>query len=57
MSDVSQRLSALFSRVTGLAEEGRESLQVVAYGVGGHYEPHIDFFKVIFRLFEREIGY
>lgn len=29
--------------MTGLSIETSEELQVVNYGIGGHYEPHYDF--------------
>lgn len=39
---VSQRIEA----ITGLTTETAEELQVVNYGIGGHYEPHFDFATV-----------
>lgn len=33
--------------MTGLNQETSEELQVVNYGIGGHYEPHYDFARVI----------
>ncbi|XP_067938196.1 prolyl 4-hydroxylase subunit alpha-1-like [Watersipora subatra] len=36
-------LSRRFARVTGLTVGTAESLQVLNYGIGGHYEPHCDF--------------
>lgn len=38
--NVGQRITDM----TGLSLESAEKLQVVNYGIGGHYEPHIDFF-------------
>lgn len=32
--------------MTGLNQETSEELQVVNYGIGGHYEPHYDFARV-----------
>lgn len=37
--------------MTGLNTETAEELQVVNYGVGGHYDPHYDFARVC-RLFK-----
>jgi hypothetical protein len=38
--------------VTGLNMETSEELQVANYGIGGHYEPHFDFARVIFSTFD-----
>lgn len=40
---VVKRLSLRFEYLTGLTHETAEELQVVNYGIGGHYEPHFDF--------------
>lgn len=32
--------------MTGLTTDTAEELQVVNYGIGGHYEPHFDFARV-----------
>lgn len=42
VSNVAQRVEAM----TGLSVETAEELQVVNYGVGGHYDPHYDFARV-----------
>lgn len=39
MRAVSQRVEDM----TGLTVSSAEELQVVNYGIGGHYEPHFDF--------------
>ncbi|XP_074029071.1 prolyl 4-hydroxylase subunit alpha-1 isoform X1 [Leptinotarsa decemlineata] len=39
IADISQRVEDM----TGLTMETAEELQVVNYGIGGHYEPHFDF--------------
>ncbi|KAI7690881.1 hypothetical protein SSS_04789 [Sarcoptes scabiei] len=40
---VVDRISKRIQAVTGLEMETAEELQVVNYGIGGHYEPHYDF--------------
>jgi len=40
---VVDRISRRISDVTGLDLTTAEELQVVNYGIGGHYEPHLDF--------------
>ncbi len=32
--------------ITGLDMDTAEDLQVVNYGIGGHYEPHFDYARV-----------
>ncbi|KAJ8937370.1 hypothetical protein NQ314_011918 [Rhamnusium bicolor] len=39
VADIAQRVTDM----TGLTMETAEELQVVNYGIGGHYEPHFDF--------------
>ena len=39
---VSQRVE----HMTSMTVETAEELQVVNYGIGGHYEPHFDFARV-----------
>lgn len=42
VSHIDQRIED----VTGLSMSTAEQLQVVNYGIGGHYEPHYDFSRV-----------
>jgi len=42
VADVVNRVGA----VTGLDMDTAEDLQVVNYGIGGHYEPHFDYARV-----------
>ena len=39
-------MSRRVGAVTGLDMHEAEQLQVVNYGIGGHYEPHFDFAPV-----------
>ena len=39
-------INKLTSRITGLSNKFAEPLQIVSYGTGGHYEPHIDYFRM-----------
>lgn len=40
------KLSRRIEDMTSLTTETAEELQVVNYGIGGHYEPHYDFARV-----------
>lgn len=40
---VVERISRRVEHMTGLTTSTAEELQVVNYGIGGHYEPHYDF--------------
>lgn len=44
VANIGKRVEAM----TGLTIETAEELQVVNYGVGGHYDPHYDFARVSF---------
>ena len=39
-------------RAVGLDGGNAESLQVVSYGIGGHYEPHVDYFNSVHKTGE-----
>lgn len=41
-----QAVSRRVEHMTSLSVETAEELQVVNYGIGGHYEPHFDFARV-----------
>jgi len=44
--EVVDRVGKRISTVTGLNLQTAEELQIVNYGLGGHYEPHFDFARV-----------
>ncbi|XP_013187300.1 prolyl 4-hydroxylase subunit alpha-1 [Amyelois transitella] len=52
VATVSQRVADM----TGLSMASAEDLQVVNYGIGGHYEPHFDFARKFEKAFERFSG-
>ena len=41
-----ERISRRVEDMTGLTTKTAEELQVVNYGIGGHYVPHFDFLRV-----------
>lgn len=41
--DVVRKIGLRVEDMTGLTVSTAEDLQVVNYGIGGHYEPHFDF--------------
>lgn len=41
--EIVERVSQRIEAITGLEMDTAEELQVVNYGIGGHYEPHYDF--------------
>lgn len=45
-SDHIALLGRRISYMTGLNIDRSKELQVVNYGIGGHYQPHYDFVKV-----------
>lgn len=45
-SDTTRRLMQRISDMTGMDTEGSEELQIMNYGLGGHYDTHYDFFNV-----------
>lgn len=49
--DISRRVEDM----TGLTVSTAEELQVVNYGIGGHYEPHFDFARVCFLIFMNDL--
>lgn len=45
-NEVIARVVQRTADMTGLDMDSAEELQVVNYGIGGHYEPHFDFARV-----------
>ncbi|XP_073817113.1 prolyl 4-hydroxylase subunit alpha-2-like [Musca autumnalis] len=45
-SNTTKRINQRIRDMTGFDIEGSESLQVMNYGLGGHYDTHYDFFNV-----------
>ncbi|KAH9642930.1 hypothetical protein HF086_011287, partial [Spodoptera exigua] len=50
------RISRRVSHMTGLSMDSAEELQVVNYGIGGHYEPHYDFARKRENAFAKQGG-
>lgn len=50
------RISRRVSHMTGLSMDSAEELQVVNYGIGGHYEPHYDFARKRENAFSKHGG-
>lgn len=48
--EIVEKVNKRIALVTGLELETAEELQVVNYGLGGHYEPHFDFARVKYIL-------
>ncbi|RDD40076.1 Prolyl 4-hydroxylase subunit alpha-2 [Trichoplax sp. H2] len=40
-----KRITTLIGDIIGLTSETAEPLQIANYGIGGHYEPHLDFIE------------
>lgn len=40
------KLTKRIEAMTGLSAESAEEFEIINYGLGGHYEPHVDYFKV-----------
>lgn len=40
------RISQRIERLTGLSDDASENLQVVNYGIGGRFSPHVDYLKL-----------
>lgn len=50
------RITRRVSHMTGLSMDSAEELQVVNYGIGGHYEPHYDFARKRENAFAKQGG-
>ncbi|XP_058982692.1 uncharacterized protein LOC101899183 [Musca domestica] len=46
ISATTRRLNQRIMDMTGMDTEGSEALQIMNYGLGGHYDTHYDFFNV-----------
>ncbi|XP_061400915.1 prolyl 4-hydroxylase subunit alpha-2-like [Musca vetustissima] len=46
ISPTTQRLNQRIMDMTGMDTNGSEALQIMNYGLGGHYDTHYDFFNV-----------
>ncbi|CAH0406899.1 unnamed protein product [Chilo suppressalis] len=55
-ADVIERVSQRVAHMTGLSMYSAEELQVVNYGIGGHYEPHYDFARKAESAFKKFHG-
>nr|XP_032515157.1 prolyl 4-hydroxylase subunit alpha-1 [Danaus plexippus plexippus] len=55
-SAVVARVSRRVADITGLSMTTAEELQVVNYGIGGHYDPHFDFARKEENAFEKFNG-
>ncbi|KAJ0175458.1 hypothetical protein K1T71_008617 [Dendrolimus kikuchii] len=55
-SPIVERISRRVADMTGLSMIYAEELQVVNYGIGGHYEPHYDFARRSESIFKKHGG-
>ncbi|XP_068632376.1 prolyl 4-hydroxylase subunit alpha-1-like [Battus philenor] len=55
-SPVVARISRRAADFSGLSMDSAEELQVVNYGIGGHYEPHFDFARKDENAFQKSGG-
>ncbi|XP_026732726.1 prolyl 4-hydroxylase subunit alpha-1-like [Trichoplusia ni] len=55
-SETIARITRRVSHMTGLSMDSAEELQVVNYGIGGHYEPHYDFARKRENAFSKGSG-